>query len=151
MNLVNEYKTKHETSMNNVTRRLDSSISIIDSKFTRQILNNAFEQIINSKLVSQFKSRDRFARQFTNVDVEQTQNSIQISQSKRRDRSTRQSSSVVFELILNQVQNLFARRFERQRHFVVSWVDLVQTWRRKTSRSNSDDNKLVVQALTTIN
>ena len=150
-NLVNEYKTKHDTSMNNVTRRLDSSISIIDSKFTRQILNNAFEQIINSKLVSQFKSRDRFARQFTNVDVEQTQNSIQISQSKRRDRSTRQSSSVVFELILNQVQNLFARRFERQRRLVVSWVDLVQAWRRKTSRSSFDDNKLVVQALTTIN
>ena len=72
MNLVNEYKTKHDISMNNVTRRFDSSISIIDSKFTRQTSNNVFEQAINSKLVLQLKRRDRFARQFTNVDVEQT-------------------------------------------------------------------------------
>ena len=35
MNLVNEYKTKHDTLMNNVTRRFDSSFSIIDSKLTR--------------------------------------------------------------------------------------------------------------------
>ena len=142
MNLVNEYKTKHDISMNNVTRRLDSSTSIIDSKLTRQRSNNAFEQAINSKLVSQLRRRDRFARQFTNIDVEQTQNSTQISQFKRRDRSIRQSLNVVFELIFIQVQNLSAKRFERQRRFVVSWVDLVQAWRRKTSRSNSDDNKL---------
>ena len=76
MNLVNEYKTKHDISMNNVTRRLDSSASIIDSKLTRQTSNNASEQTINSKLVSQLKRRDHFSRQLTNVDVEQTQNSI---------------------------------------------------------------------------
>ena len=147
MNLVNEYKTKHDISMNNVTRRLDSSASIIDSKLTRQTSNNAFEQAINSKLVSQLRRRDRFARQLTNVDVEQTQNSIQISQFRRRDRFTRQSSDALSELIFNQVQNLSARRFERQRRLVVSWVDLVQTWRRKTSRSSSDDNKLAILLL----
>ena len=79
MNLVNEYKTKHDISMNNVIRRLDSSTLIIDSKFTRQTLNNAFEQVVISKHVSQLKRRDRFVRQFTNVNVEQTQNSIQNS------------------------------------------------------------------------
>ena len=147
MNFVNEYKTKHDISMNNVTRRLDSSASIIDSKLTRQTSNNAFEQIINSKLVSQLKRRDRFARQLTNIDVEQIQNSIQISQSKCRARSIRQSSSAVSELTLNQVQNLSAKRSERQRRLVVSWVDLVQTWRRKTSRSSSDDNKLAIVSL----
>ena len=89
--------------------------------------------------------------QLTNINVEQIQNSTQISQFKRRDYSTRQSSSVVFKLILNQVQNLFTRRFERQRRFVVFWIDLVQAWRRKISRSNFDENKLVVQVLTTIN
>ena len=71
MNLVNEYKTKHDISVNNVIRRLDSSASIIDSKLTRQTSDNAFEQAINSKFVSQLRRRDRFARQFTNVDVEQ--------------------------------------------------------------------------------
>ena len=50
-NLVNEYKTKHDISMNNDTRRLDSSTSIIDSKLTRQTSNNAFEQVVVSKHV----------------------------------------------------------------------------------------------------
>ena len=78
MNFVNEYKTKHDISMNNVIRRFDSSISIIDLKLIRQTLDNAFEQAINSKFVSQFKRRNRSVRQLTNVDVEQTQNSTQI-------------------------------------------------------------------------
>ena len=119
MNLVNEYKTKHDTSMNNIIRRLDSSFSIIDSKLTHQTSNN-FEQIIISKHVSQLRRRERFVRQLTNVVVEQTQNSIQNSLFRRRDRSTRQLSSAIFEQILNQVQNLFAKRFERQRRLVVS-------------------------------
>ena len=52
MNLVNEYKTKHDISMNNVTRRLDSSTSIIDLKFIHQTSNNVFEQVVISKYVS---------------------------------------------------------------------------------------------------
>ena len=52
MNFVNEYKTKHDISMNNVTRRLDSSTSIIDLKFIHQTSNNVFEQVVISKYVS---------------------------------------------------------------------------------------------------
>ena len=72
MNFVNKYKIKHDTSMNDVTRRLDSLISIIDSKLIRQTSNNAFEQAIILKHVSQLKRRDRSVRQFTSVEVEQT-------------------------------------------------------------------------------
>ena len=71
MNLINEYKAKHNISINNVIRQLDLSISIIDSRLARQTSNNVFEQTINSKHALQFKRRDRFARQFTNVNVEQ--------------------------------------------------------------------------------
>ena len=92
MNLVNEYKTKHDISMNNVTRRLDSSISIIDSKFTRQTSNNAFEQAI---------SLIRNSSHNSNVEIALLVNSQMLMSSKFKTQFKSHNLDVVIVLLVN--------------------------------------------------